>query len=118
MYKYYNSNVLGNFVNDCVIRSISIATNKSWDYTYDKLSDLAQEKGTMMDDRYFVRSYLSSRYDKIPRVKGTVGEVASKYPNNILLITMEGHITCSKYGVIYDSFDCTKRKAEDAWIIE
>lgn len=34
-----------------------------------------------------------------------------------ILITMFGHITCSKYGVIYDSFDPRERPAEFAWIV-
>lgn len=117
MYKYYNANSLGNFVNDCVIRAISTATNKTWDDTYNEISDIAQRNGTMMDDRIFVRSLLNHRYKKIPYVRGTVGEVAGEYPDKILLITMDGHITCSMYGIIYDSFDCRKRIAEDAWIV-
>ena len=38
MYKYYNANALGNYVNDCTIRAISVAENKSWGETYDELS--------------------------------------------------------------------------------
>ena len=58
-YKYYNNNALGKFENDCTIRSISCATGKSWDYIYDYMSDLAQSKGTMMDDRNFIISFLN-----------------------------------------------------------
>lgn len=38
--------------------------------------------------------------------------------NYILLITMKGHITCSKYGNIYDTFDCSNRIVEYVWIVE
>mgnify|MGYP006908800683 CR=1 FL=1 len=117
MYKFYNANVLGNFVNDCTIRAISLAEGNTWDYTYEKLSDLAQEKGTMMDDKYFIREYLNSHY-KREDVYGTVGQVSAEYSDKICLITMAGHITCSIYGVIYDSFDCRKRQAEYLWIIK
>lgn len=117
MYKFYNANALGNFVNDCVIRAISVATKKTWDETYDMLSDLAQEKGTMMDDREFVRWYLDSNFRRIPKQYTSVGELASEYPDKVLLITMEGHITCSINGVIVDSFDCRRRRVEDAWIV-
>lgn len=118
MYKYYNANSLGNYVNDCVIRAVSTATGKTWDETYNEISDIAQRNGTMMDDRNFVRGLLNFRYKKIPNVPYTVGEVAGEYPDKILLITMDGHITCSMYGVIFDSFDCRKRIAEDAWIVK
>lgn len=117
MYKFYNANSKGRFVNDCVIRAISTATGNSWDYTYNMLSDIAQEQGTMMDDGNFVRWYLD-KYERVPYLPETVGEVAGEYPDMTLLITMEGHITCSIDGVIYDSFDCRRRIAEEAWIIK
>jgi len=117
MYTYFNANILGNFVNDCTIRAISLAEGNTWDYTYNKLSDLAQEKGTMMDDKYFIREYLNDRYERVP-VRGTVGQVASEFSDKVCLITMSGHITCSVYGVIYDSFDCRRRNVEYLWIVK
>lgn len=118
MYKYYNNNARGLFANDCTIRAISMATGKSWDEVYEHLSDIAQFEGTMMDDRNFINRYLSTKYEKVPYLSETVGEVAEDYPDNILLITMNGHITCSKYGVIYDSFDPRDRIVENAWIVK
>ena len=117
-YRFYNANVLGKYENDCTVRAISFATGRSWDETYERLSDIAQYEGTMMDDRNFIRKYLDTKYNRL-RLKGnTVGEIAAEYPDNILLITMNGHITCSKYGVIYDSFDPRDRLAEDAWKVK
>lgn len=117
-YRFYNANPKGLFENDCTIRAISLATGKSWDEVYENLSDIAQFEGTMMDDRDFIIKYLSTKYKKVPYLADTVGEVADNYPNNILLITMNGHITCSKYGVIYDSFDPRERVVEEAWIVK
>lgn len=118
MYRYYNANVLGKNIADCTIRAISCATNKSWDYIYEKLSDIAQSQGMMMDNREFIIKYLDQKYERIPYARGTVGEISRKYRNNILLITMKGHITCSKYGNIYDTFDCSNRIVEYVWIVE
>lgn len=117
MYVYYNANALNKHEEDCVIRSISCATGKSWDYVYDMLSDEAQAQGTMMNDRDFVIWYLDQCFKRLNEVQGDVGEISNKYKNNILLITMPGHITCSKYGTIYDTFDCRNRKAEYVWIV-
>ena len=117
MYKFYNANARGNFVDDCVIRAISVAENNTWDYTYNKLSDLAQAKGRMIDDRIFVRDYLDRNFKRIPTGNILVGELASEYPDSVLLITMTGHITCSINGVIIDSFDCRNRRVENAWIV-
>ena len=38
MWEYYNANPLGRKVNDCTVRAISLATEKSWDETYKILS--------------------------------------------------------------------------------
>lgn len=118
MFKYYNSNVLKKNVDDCTIRSISVATGKSWDYVYDYLSDLAQEQGTMMNSKEFIIGFLDSRYDRVPRLYDTVGNTVKHYPKNILLVTMNGHITCAKNGIIYDTFNPSDRRIEDAWIVE
>lgn len=118
MYKFYNNNALGLFQNDCTVRSLSLATGHSWDDTYQHMSDLARLKGTMMDDKYFIIDYLDERYERVPTYDLKVGEVSGIYNDNVVLITMRGHIVCSKYGVIYDSFDCRDKKAEFCWIIK
>ena len=118
MYKFYNNNALGLFENDCTVRAISTATNNSWDDTYEHLSNIARIKGTMMDDRDFVIEYLNERYQRIYDLPRTVGEVAGAYPDNVLLITMNGHITCSKFGIVLDSFDCRQKIAEFCWIVK
>lgn len=118
MYKFYNNNALGLFEDDCSVRSIATATGRTWDETYQHLSNLARQQGKMMDDREFIIGYLDTNYDRVDYLPYRVGNVAYEYPNNVLLITMNGHITCSKYGVIYDSFDCRDRIVEDAWIVK
>lgn len=118
MYRYYNENPLNRYTDDCVIRSISCATHRSWDEVYDKLSDLAQYNGTLFDQKDFVLWYLDSNFKRVPFIPKRVGDVAREYRNNIILCTMKGHICCIKYGVIYDTFDPSDRITEDAWIVK
>ena len=118
MYKFHNNNSLGLFTNDCTIRAISTATNNTWDDTYEHLSNIARIKGKMMDDKEFVREYLDERYKRVESIPKYVGEVSGAFPNNIILITMLGHIVCSKYGVVYDSYDCRDKIAEYCWIVK
>ena len=118
MYKFHNNNSLGLFTNDCTIRAISTATNNTWDDTYEHLSNTARLKGKMMDDKVFIKEYLDERYKRIYNTPKTVGETAGTYSDNILLITRNGHIVCSKYGVVYDSFDCRDRLVEYCWIVK
>ena len=117
MYKFYNANAVNRYTDDCVIRAISCATNKSWDYVYDYLSDIAQYEGTLFDKRDFVRNYLDRTYQRLYDVNGSVGYVSAMFPDNTLLITMNGHIVCSKNGVIYDTFDCRDREVESVWLV-
>lgn len=65
MYKYYNANTYGNFVNDCVIRAIAVAENRSWEDTYDDLSRIAKKNGILLDDVDFVDPLLDYRYYRI-----------------------------------------------------
>lgn len=118
MYKFYNENPLGEFEDDCVIRALSCATHRSWDSVYDELSELAQYNGTMMDNKYFVRAYLDTHFKRIINPPYKVYEVAQKFKNNIVLCTMNGHICCIRFGIIYDTFNPSDRLVEDVWLVE
>lgn len=116
MYKFYNANAEGNYVNDCVVRSISVAENKSWGDTYDELSRIAKKNGILLDDVNFVEPLLDSRYDRVETYfNETVGDFVANHPKGIYLITMVGHITVSKNGIVYDTFDCRNRLVKNAW---
>lgn len=87
-FKYYNANALKNRVEDCVIRAISLAEGESWDYTYDKLSNLAQRKGQMLDNVEFVEDYLDNRYPRQKHYAKTIGEFSKEFTKGIYLCTM------------------------------
>ena len=115
MYKFYNANARGNFVNDCVIRAISLAEHKTWDETYDELSEIAQEEGILLDDVNFVEPLLDKRYDRVCYNNKYVWEFIVAHPIGTYLVTMKGHITCIIDGVLYDTFDCRDRVMWCAW---
>lgn len=117
-YKFYNANAKGRFVNDCVIRSISVAENKTWDETYMELSEVAQRHGILLDDVNFVEPILDSRYVRECYDDTYVGEFIATHPIGTFLITMNGHITCSIDGTIYDTFDCRDRIMWCAWRVK
>lgn len=114
-YKFYNANARGKFHNDCVVRAISVAEGKTWDETYEELSEIAQRKGIILDDGNFVEPLLDSRYDRVCYKNLTVGDFAENNPKGVYLITMNGHITCCIDGIIYDTFDCRDRIMKCAW---
>lgn len=114
-YKYFNANTNGNFVNDCTIRAISLAEGKSWQRTYDELSEIAGRNGIILDDVNFIEPLLDSRYKRECVRNSTVGEFAKRHPEGTYLITMRGHITCLIDGTIFDTFDCRDRLMWCAW---
>lgn len=116
MYKYYNANANNNFVNDCVIRAISVAENRSWGDTYDDLSRIAKKNGILLDDVNFVEPLLDYRYSRIKTYpRDTVQDIIEDHPYGVYLVTMNGHITVIKNGIVYDTFDCRDRLVKNAW---
>ena len=116
MYKYYNANANNNFVNDCVIRAISVAEDMSWSDTYDDLSRIAKKNGILLDDVNFVEPLLDYRYDRVRSYpQDTVQDILEDHPKGKYLVTMNGHITVIKDGVVYDTFDCRDRLVKNVW---
>lgn len=118
MYRFYNANAVNKYTDDCVIRAISTATNKSWDYVYDYLSDLAQYKGTLLDKKEFIVEYLDKTFHRLNGIYGRVGEVSAMFPNSTLLISSNSHLVCSKNGVIIDTFDSRNLQVENVWLVD
>ena len=121
-YVYYNANPRGRNVNDCTVRAVCLATNKTWDSAYEELSRFAQAQAIMPDEVRYIDEFLSRRYKKIcgckDNFKITVEEFGIQYPNGTYLITMNGHITCMIDGTVYDTFDPRDRYVWDAYRID
>ena len=116
MYKYYNANSQGRFVNDCVIRAIAVAENKTWDETYDDLSRIAKKNGILLDDVNFVDPLLDHRYTRIPlKYDMTIGDFMASTPIGTYLITIPGHIPVIRDQILYDTFDCRNRFIQSVW---
>ena len=121
-YQYYNANPLGRRVNDCTIRAISLATNRSWDQTYEELSKFAQAQGMMLDEVNHIDQYLDRKFEKVYSGNSinrlTVRDFCLKFTQGTFLITMNGHITCAKDGCVYDTFDPGNKIVWDAYRVD
>lgn len=119
MWIYYNCNPLKREVNDCVVRSISLAEGRDWYETYDILTEIAKKDATILDDIMLVEKYLNEKYEEIcfkcrgKRIK--VKEFLFDNPKGVYLITMRGHITCAIDGIVYDIWDCTDKLIWNVW---
>ena len=119
MFKYYNVNPFDLHVPDCVCRAISLAT----DSDYYNIAMLLHRNGANNDCEElcvdcYSRLLADVGYKKIHADGQTVREIAKKYQKQILLIRINGHLTCSLYGVVHDIWDCSDKKADVFWIID
>ena len=119
MYKYHNENPNGYHIPDCVIRAITTATGMSY---YQIISMLKINGDIFECDELNVRCYEKLLdYDfGLPHLVGkgkTASEIALDFPQDILLLRMEGHLTTSIYGVIHDIWDCSDEIITDFWIL-
>lgn len=120
MFKYYNQNPNGYHIPDCVIRAISLATgepyynvvkmlhNNAEIYNCDELCVCCYEK--LLDFDFNLPHYYGNG--------NNAGEVAMDFPNNVLLLRMDGHLSCSINGVIHDIWDCSDEIITDFWIVD
>lgn len=119
MFVYHNSNPNGYHIPDCVIRAISTATGLSY---YDVIYKLKLNSIIYQCDELCVRCYEKLLdYDfNLPHYNGdgVLAEyIAMDFPNDILIIRMEGHLSVSMYGTILDIWDCSKEPVTDFWIV-
>lgn len=118
MFKYYNKNPYGRHIEDCVIRSLSLLTNRNWDEMYQELAYYSSQYGYMTDNVEFVEDYLDDRYPRECHYSKTVGEFAKEFPYGMYAVTMPNHITAIIDGVIYDTFDPSDRIMRCSWKIK
>lgn len=116
-YRYVNQNPHGRHIDDCVLRALSLLTDRSWREVQDELSDIANRDGYMIDDVDFVEDYLDDRYPRECHYSKTIGEFAEEYPHGKYAVTSNGHITAIVNGVVFDTFDPRRKIMRCAWKI-
>lgn len=117
-YEYYNANPYNRHISDCVVRALSVLTNRSWHEVYDELTDLAGDVGLMFDRVEFVEDYLDDRFPRECHYSKTIGEFAKEHPIGKYAVTMNGHITAIINGKIIDTFNPSNRIMRCAWLIK
>ena len=117
---YHNENPYKIEEQDCVCRAIS----RALDIDYRTTNELLKMSADINNcDKLCVCCYhhllenvfnLPVRY---PKNWERVGDIAKNFPNNKVIIRIEGHLTMSENGVIYDLWDCSKRLVDCYWIV-
>lgn len=110
----------GYHIPDCVIRAITLALDIDYYEVVNLLHLNAQE---FQCDCLNVKCYeklLDIDFD-LPHYMSfgkCVEEIAQEYPNNILIIRIEGHLTASVDGIVYDIWNCLDQEVTDYWVVD
>ena len=120
MFVYHNENPQNYHIPDCVIRAITLAL----ELPYYTVVSLLQKNGDYYSCDCLNKVCYEKLLDydfKLPHYKGNgkkASEIASDFSNNILLLRMEGHLSCSICGIIMDIWDCSDEIITDFWIVD
>lgn len=119
MFKYLNLEPNDEKLNDCVIRAMTLALAVPYDEIVQKLYDNGKYNNCEEVCLTCYEQFLNGLgYIKISTDKFTVEDISNLYPNKVMLIRIDGHLTCSIDGNIYDIWDCSNERANCYWIIE
>lgn len=119
---YWNENLDGQKVSDCVTRAITLASGLSYPTIRKKLrytSKLLDCETSLCPTCYgfLIQEVLGGVPTNCDGL--TVGEFADLHPKGTYLVRIEGHLTCVKEpSSVYDIWDCRKRKCSLAWRVD
>lgn len=118
MFKYLNINPNGETTGDCVIRAMSLALGVDYIDILDALIKNSHYFNCDMLVKACYSEMLDSLEFKKYRGNGrTVREVSDQFYADKLIIRIDGHLTCSLYGIIYDIWDPSDELVDEFWII-
>ena len=123
IFQYHNLNPSQKEVGDCVVRSIAIATNQSWETTYKTLCKIGLEIYAMPNDKETYTKYLSQyQYMSFKAIKGekrmTVNAFAKTHKHGRYILGIAGHMTCVIDGIIHDIWDCGDKAIYNGWKVD
>lgn len=122
---FYNANPNKKRTGDCVVRAISVATDKSWDDVLDELIGVAHNVKTAPNDVDCYSKYLEdNRFTKCKQMrkkdntKYTGQEFIKKIKKDDIIVCHMGahHLTAIKNKKIWDTWDCSNGCVGIYWI--
>lgn len=115
MFKFYNPHPQQKSVGDCVKRAITCASGKTYQEVSKELNRIKREIGASAYNvnavwNKYLQNDLHARYESYPAVKGQSRmnghRFCESHPTGTYVLSMAGHLTCCKDGVIHDTWDC------------
>lgn len=121
MYIHINPNPHGLYVGDCVVRAISIALRKSWDYVYWMICIQGFIDGNMPSANPVWENYLYSvgfvRFELPDRCPNcyTVRDFCRDNPYGDFILATGTHVICIMDGFYFDAWDSGDEVPTSVW---
>ena len=118
MFKIYNNNPHTEKLSDCVCRAITKATGANY-YDVMDLLELNSENNDCdcLNVECYSKMLDDIGYESKPGSGKTVGQIAEEHKDKVLLLRLEGHLTCAEKGDVYDLWDTTNKIVDKFWIV-
>ena len=119
MFVYYNRNPNNEIIGDCVIRAISTALG----IEYYKVLNMLYKNSNYFNCDMIVKDCYKKIFEDYglieytPKKEKTVKEVAEDFKDDILIIRINQHLTCSIYNCIMDIWDCSNEIVDTFWVV-
>lgn len=118
----YNANPKGWKTDDCVIRAIAYATQKTWNEVFDILCAIGSKKCRMPNDDIVWQKYLENigwvkhHQPKWPDgTKYTVKEFADRFAPTMAIVRVANHLTVIEGRCLMDTWDCSYKTVGNYW---
>ena len=121
MYIHANPNPIGKYVDDCVIRAIAIATDRSWDdvyahvclqgYIMKNMPSVNKVWGTYLSSIGFVNEPIDSKCPDCYSIK----DFCYDNPEGIFILATGSHVVCAKDGNYFDTWDSGDEQPTSVW---
>lgn len=121
MYIHANPNPIGKYVDDCVIRAIAIATDRSWDdiyihvclqgYIMKNMPSVDRVWGTYLSSIGFIGEQL---YNNCPDCY-TIRDFCEDNPEGTFLLATGSHVVAVIDGSYYDTWDSGDELITTVW---
>ncbi len=125
MYKFFNAHPKGLRVKDCVKRALTVATGEDYMEIQRQLNRLKRELGAEhYNDNVVWKKFISNKgwkeftFQAVKGQKRMNGEsFCESYPKGTYVLSMAGHLSVCKDGVIYDTWNCSQKCVYKAWLV-
>jgi hypothetical protein len=123
---YFNVNPTKKREGDCAIQALCKAFDLSWLEVYDELVLIGREKFLLPNSTKALTEFVNRRgVEKIP-VKYNKTDGIRRYSvedirggwEGTYVVLVANHVTCIKNHVLYDVWDCSKKKAYVIWKVQ